>query len=60
MSIDLIEIHVVFERPKSEAHMQRIANALVKSLQENIGEHFARQRPKVYVADLRGPEDDEA
>lgn len=57
--VDLIEIHVVFERAKSEEHMQGIANRLVEVLKENIGAHFARQRPRVYVADLRGPEDDE-
>jgi hypothetical protein len=56
---DIIEIHVAFDRPKSAAHMQRIANALVKVLQRDLGEHFARQRPSVYVADIRGPEDDE-
>lgn len=57
---DLIEIHVTFDNPKSEEHMQRIANHLVRAIRENIGEHFAVQRPSVYVADIRGSEDEDA
>jgi hypothetical protein len=59
LSADLIEIHVTFDRPKSDEHMQRIANRLVETLQVDLAEHFARQRPRVYVADIRGPEDEE-
>ena len=59
VSADLIEICVTFDRPKSDEHMQRIANALVKVLRDDLAAHFARQKPNVYVSDIRGPDDDE-
>lgn len=57
---NLIEIHVVFERPKSENYLQAIANNLVRVVQDNVSAHFAVQRPRVYVADIRDSEDDDA
>lgn len=58
--VDLIEIHVVFERPKSEYHMRVIANNIVHTVQDSVSAHFAVQRPRVYVADIRDSEDDDA
>jgi hypothetical protein len=60
VSADLIELHVCFERPKSAEHLQVVANHLADVLRTNLSAHYARQRPRVYVADIRGPEDDEA
>jgi hypothetical protein len=55
---DLIELHVSFSRPKSVAHVERIAENIRVALQRDLNERFPSQLPRVYVADVRGEDDD--
>jgi hypothetical protein len=54
---DLIELHIAFERPKSYAHMEKIAQRVRADLQRDLNRRFPKQLPSVYVADVRGEDD---